>query len=59
MVTNAAGYYDKGRLLPGAYEVRAELTGFKAKVVSAVNVSVDSQTRVDLALELGGDDARP
>lgn len=53
VVTNASGFYEKGRLLPGAYEVRAELTGFKAKVVSAVNVSVDSQTRVDLALELG------
>ena len=53
VVTNASGFYEKGRLLPGAYEVRAELTGFKAKVVSAVNVSVDSQTRIDLALELG------
>ncbi len=53
VVTNASGYYEKGRLLPGAYEVRAELAGFKAKVVSAVNVSVDSQTRVDVALELG------
>jgi hypothetical protein len=51
--TNTVGYFEKLRLLPGAYEVRAELTGFKAKVVSAVNVSVDSQTRVDLALDLG------
>ena len=53
VVTNASGYYEKGRLLPGTYEVKAELTGFKAKLVSAVNVSVDSQTRVDVALELG------
>ncbi len=53
VVTNASGYYEKLRLLPGAYEVKAELSGFKAKVVSAVAVGVDSQTKVDLALELG------
>jgi outer membrane receptor protein involved in Fe transport len=53
VTTNGEGYYEKLRLLPGTYEVKAELTGFKAKVVSAVNVSVDTQTKVDLALELG------
>jgi hypothetical protein len=53
VVTDSSGYYERGRLLPGTYEVRAELTGFKAKVVSAVNVSVDTQTKVALALELG------
>src|SRR5262245_37876477 len=36
VVTNASGYYSKERLLPGRYEVKAELTGFKAQVVSAV-----------------------
>ena len=53
VVTDALGYYERGRLLPGTYEVRAELSGFKAKVVSAVNVSVDTQTKVALSLELG------
>jgi hypothetical protein len=53
VTTNGEGYYEKLRLLPGSYEVKAELSGFKAKVVSAVNVSVDTQTKVDLALELG------
>ncbi len=53
VVTNASGYYEKLRLLPGSYEVKAELSGFKVKVVSAVNVSVDTQTRVDVSLELG------
>jgi hypothetical protein len=53
VVTNASGYYEKMRLLPGNYEVKAELSGFKAKVVSAVAVSVDSQTKVDIALDLG------
>ena len=28
---NASGYYVKDRLLPGHYEVKAELTGFKAR----------------------------
>ena len=51
-----AGFYEKLRLLPGTYEVKAELSGFKAKVVSAVSVSVDSQTKVDMALDLGDDD---
>jgi hypothetical protein len=51
--TNPNGNYVKDRLLPGRYEVKAELAGFKAKVVSSVNVSVDTQTRVDFRLELG------
>ncbi|HXB56147.1 MAG TPA: TonB-dependent receptor [Vicinamibacteria bacterium] len=51
--TNATGNYVKDRLLPGRYEVKAELAGFKAKVVSSVNVSIDTQTKVDFRLELG------
>ena len=43
----------KERLLPGTYEVKAELTGFKRRVVSSGRVSVDTQTKVDLQLELG------
>ncbi len=53
VVANASGFYEKARLLPGKYEVKAELTGFKSKVVSAVNVSVDTQTKVDVRLDLG------
>ena len=34
VVTNASGLYSKDRLLPGRYEVKAELTGFKASVVA-------------------------
>src|SRR5258708_15617161 len=51
--TNASGFYEKDRLLPGKYEVKAELSGFKASVIPSVNVSVDSQTKVDFRLELG------
>jgi hypothetical protein len=53
VVTNEAGFYAKDRLLPGVYQVRAELSGFKPKLVSRVVVNVDSQTKVDFALEVG------
>jgi len=53
VVTNAAGFFSKERLLPGRYEVKAELSGFKAAVVSTVRVGVDTQAKVDFALEVG------
>ncbi len=52
-VTSGDGFYLIERLLPGTYEVKAELSGFKAAVVSAALVSVDTQTKVDVGLELG------
>jgi len=53
VVTNDSGVYIKDRLLPGIYEVRAELQGFKGARVSTVNVSVDTQTPIDFTLALG------
>ena len=53
VTTNASGFYVKGQILPGRYEVKAELRGFKSKVVSSVVVSVDTQTMVNLALDVG------
>src|SRR5262245_43877510 len=53
VVTNPSGNYSKDRLLPGRYEMKAELSGFKAQVVSHVQVNVDTQTKVDFRLELG------
>jgi outer membrane receptor protein involved in Fe transport len=53
VVTNDSGLFIKERLLPGAYEVKAELSGFKVAVVPRIDVSVDTQTRVDLTLEVG------
>ncbi len=44
VVANESGNYTKDRLLPGTYEVKAELSGFKAAVVPRVTVSVDTQT---------------
>jgi hypothetical protein len=52
-VSNESGFYVKDRLLPGTYEVKAELGGFKTAVLPKVTVSVDTQTPVDFSLELG------
>ncbi|MEN3340550.1 MAG: hypothetical protein V7647_4226 [Acidobacteriota bacterium] len=52
-VSNESGFYLKDRLLPGTYEVKAELAGFKTAVLPRVTVNVDTQTPVDFALELG------
>jgi hypothetical protein len=53
VVTNESGNYTKDRLLPGTYEVKAELAGFKLAVVPNVRVSVDTQTPVSFKLEVG------
>ena len=53
VVTNGSGNYAKERLLPGSYEVKAELSGFKQAVSQNVRVSVDTQTMVNLKLEVG------
>src|SRR5262245_29112066 len=53
VITNESGRYTKDRLLPGTYTVRAELSGFKPKVVSRVVVNVDTQTMVNFGLEVG------
>jgi hypothetical protein len=52
-VTNASGSFVKDRLLPGRYEVKAELAGFKSQVVPKVVVSVDTQTKLAMRLETG------
>ena len=52
-VSNESGFYLKDRLLPGTYEVKAEIAGFKTAVLPRIIVNVDSQTPVDFTLELG------
>ena len=52
-VSNESGFYLKDRLLPGTYEVKAELAGFKTAFLPKIGVSVDTQTPVDFTLELG------
>ena len=53
VVTNEAGQYVKDRLLPGAYEVKVELPGFKQTVYPDIKVNVDTQTRLDVKLQVG------
>jgi outer membrane receptor protein involved in Fe transport len=53
VVTNGSGNYVKDRLLPGNYTVKAELTGFRPAIVSAAKVNVDTQTKIDLKLDVG------
>jgi outer membrane receptor protein involved in Fe transport len=53
VTTNEAGFYVKERLLPGTYEVKAELQGFKGAVFPDVKVNVDTQTTLNMKLELG------
>src|SRR6185295_11490776 len=53
VVTNESGIYLKERLLPGVYEVKAELQGFKATVFPTIRVSVDTQTPLNIKLEAG------
>ena len=53
VITNESGFYVKERLLPGIYEVKAELSGFKIAVVPRVQVSVDTQTPVNFTLDIG------
>jgi hypothetical protein len=53
VVTDSDGVYTKERLLPGTYEIKAELQGFKQAVVSEVVVGVDSQAMADFSLAPG------
>src|SRR5437763_4669025 len=53
VVTNQSGFYVKERLVPGKYEVKAELPGFKSAVFPDVNVSVDTQTQLNVKLDVG------
>ena len=51
--TNQTGYYEIPYLLPGNYQVTAELAGFKRFIRSGIVLSVSSRAEVDVKLELG------
>ena len=53
VVTNESGQYVKDRLLPGRYEVAVEISGFKRAVYPDILVSVDTQTTLDVKLQVG------
>ena len=50
---NEAGYYAQRFLIVGRYRVRVEAPGFKTFVQDNVGVSVDTEVRVDVKLEVG------
>jgi hypothetical protein len=53
VVTNSSGNYLKERLLPGTYSVKAELSGFRPAAVPSVRVNLDTQTNINLKLDVG------
>jgi outer membrane receptor protein involved in Fe transport len=53
-VSGDNGNYTIPLLQPGPYQVRASLAGFKAVVREAVTVTVESSSRVDFRLAVGG-----
>lgn len=52
-VSNEAGNYEQGHLIPGNYSVRVEAQGFQAYVQQNVQVQVDAALQVNAALTLG------
>jgi outer membrane receptor protein involved in Fe transport len=53
VITNSDGFYVKDRLLPGLYTIKVEKQSFKSGQTENVTVNVDTQTKVDAALEAG------
>ncbi len=52
-VTDGSGWYSRTHLLPGVYEVMAELPGFRSAVVRDVVVRVDTQVPLNFVMALG------
>lgn len=53
LTTNDAGAYAAPLLIPGAYQIVAEHTGFKRTTRRGINLSVNDNLQIDLKLELG------
>jgi hypothetical protein len=54
VVSDGEGNFQAPFLVPGSYDVRAELQGFKTVERRAVTVSLGQTTNVNLVLEVGG-----
>ena len=52
-ITNEIGRYTVPLLPPGRYEVRAELTGFKSKARTGLELQLEQRINADFMLELG------
>jgi len=51
--TNESGNYSQRYLIVGRYQVRVEAPGFQTFVQDNVGVSVDSEARLDIRLQVG------
>lgn len=51
-VTNESGNYNLAALAPGAYDVTAELSGFRGITVEGLELRVDTTSRRDFRLEI-------
>ncbi len=52
--TNDQGYYEANLLMPGTYELTAEMAGFKRLLRQGITLPVSSRIEVNLMLEIGG-----
>ncbi len=52
-MTDETGRYQFLALAPGAYTVRVEMTGFRTSVREKVQLLVDTQSKVNITLEVG------
>ncbi len=52
-VTNAEGAFSLTNVLPGPYDVKVSLTGFREGVRTNVPVTIGQISRVDVTLEVG------
>src|SRR5262245_3625346 len=53
VVTAADGSYRFVNLVPGAYKIEIEHTGFKRYTRDQIDVSVESQVRADISMQIG------
>ncbi len=51
--TNSAGIYQAPALPPGAYSIRAEMTGFKSEVKAEITLQVSQIVRIDFSMQVG------
>ena len=52
-ITNESGNYSQRYLIVGRYQVRVEAPGFQSFLQDNISVSVDSEARVDIRLQVG------
>ncbi len=53
-VTDERGTYRFVNMQPGTYSVKVELSGFKTSIIEGVTLQVDSTTKQNATLEVGG-----